>query len=101
MDCNKMILATVVVLIPTNSKSVDFDAAKEVVRNLVGRIYEDTDALTGEDDPSNMLIYCKIFTEEEKRIVKDALYNIGILPLYLQGKTEDFGKVKNNTIIVK
>lgn len=102
MDINNATLATVVAIMPTKNKSVSYEAAKEIIRNLVGSVYEDVDASNGcGGNPTNISIYCKIFTNDEKNAIDTAMFNVGIIPIYLQGKTEDFNKCDYSTIVIK
>ena len=101
MDINKATLATVVAIMPTENKSVSYEAAKEIIRNLVGSVYEDVDAYNNCGNTTNISIYCKIFTDDEKNAIDTAMNNVGIMPIYLQGKTEDFAKCDNSTIVVR
>ena len=101
MDSNKATLATVVAIMPTEVKSVSYEAAKEIIRNLVGSVYEDVDASNYCCNPTNISIYCKIFTDDEKNAINTAMNNVGIIPIYLQGKTEDFEKCDSSTIVVR
>lgn len=101
MDSNKATLVTVVAIMPTKNKSVSYEAAKEIIRNLVGSVYEDVDASNDCDNSTNISIYCKIFTDDEKNAINTAMDNVGIIPIYLQGKTKDFEKCDNSTIVVR
>lgn len=101
MDSNKATLATIVAIMPTANKSVSYETAKEIIRNLVGSVYEDIDAYNDCGNPINVSIYCKIFTDDEKNAINTAMNNVGIIPIYLQGKTEDFAECNNSTIVVR
>ena len=101
MDINKATLATVVAIMPTENKSVSYEAAKEIIRSLVGSVYEDVDASNNCGNSTNISIYCKIFTDDEKNAIDAAMNNVGVMPIYLQGKTEDFAKCDNSTIVVR
>lgn len=101
MDSNKATLATVVAIMPTENKSVSYGAAKEIIRNLVGSVYEDVEASNDYGNPTNISIYCKIFTDDEKRAINNAMNNVGIIPIYLQGETSNFQNCDNSTIVVK
>ena len=101
MDSNKATLATIVAIMPTENKSVSYEAAKEIIRSLVGSVYEDVDASKNCGNPTNISIYCKILTDDEKNAINTAMNNVGIIPIYLQGKTEDFAKCDNSTIVVR
>lgn len=101
MNSDKATLATVVAIMPTENKSVSYETAKEIIRHLVGSVYEDVDASNDCGNPTNISIYCKILTDDEKNAINIAMNNVGIMPIYLQGKTEDFEKCDNSTIVVR
>lgn len=92
--------ATVVAIMPTENKSVTYVKAKSIIRNVVGYAYEDHDASESIGNPTNVAIYCREFSKEEKELIRQELDNVGCIPIYLQGTPNAFGEVNDNTIIV-
>lgn len=103
MKYNEATDATMVMFMPTSNKKGTYGEMRNKVRHIVGNIYEDEDARNeyGDDlTPENMIVYCRRFTDVERKAVSAAIEEAGMVPLFIEGTTDAFDKCDNNTIVV-
>lgn len=96
---------TMIIFLPTLSKKISYSEVRNLVRHLIGSVYENQDTKKDIDNadsstPINCMAYDRQLGSEEKEAIDSMCTDNGIIALFIEGTELAFDEVNIRTIII-